>query len=158
MFLETVIKRLTLQCFEERLTFLGRSDAVLNGTSPIPPTGNILELLVESAVFQILGTDQTRPSAGIDEVTEFDFSGAAVLARPGRRHRKTGIARRVVVGVIRVVFTNVQRCELDGVDPGAVEDLGAALACVSKHQVVRLGADHVPRIAVRSCGDDEIGV
>ena len=47
--------------------------------------------------------------------------------------------------------------KLNGGDLDAIEDLSAALARMSEDQVVRLGADDVPRIGVWTTSAKEVG-
>lgn len=145
-----------MQSLKERLSFLGCPYSVRNSPLPIPPIRHILQLLIERAVLQILGAHDTRSSARIDEIVEFDLTRAAIFAGPGGRDWAARV--HVCDLLIHDFWLDFYWDEFKRVDFDAIEDLGALLPGVAEHEVVRFGADNVPGVAVWAGVDDEIGV
>lgn len=121
-----------------------------NCATPITPAGDILQVLVEGAVLQVFGADNTSTSAGIYQIIEFDGAGTSTSTGPGGGNRS---AKFGVTGVRALHGGKLDRVDLD-----AVKDLCTTLSSVSENQFIGFGSNDIPCVIVRPRRQDEVGV
>lgn len=119
----------------------------------VAPDGKVLQTSVELAILEVLGGGDTGSACSVHQILELDCARATILARPLRRNRTTGVGDLFAYGKL-----TLKVLEIDRVDLYAVECPGTALTCVIEHELVRLGSNHIPRIALRAVHRDKVGV
>lgn len=95
---------------------------------PVAVRGGIAETFTDDTILEVLGGDQTLTTGSIDEVVELDVTRASVLGFPVDGN---GAALDTIV-------------ELDALDTGVLEHLGAHLGGVVDEQFITFGTDDVP--------------
>ena len=141
------------ESLEERGALLRRTWCVNLCVLPVRPVSLVLQSLVELAVFQVLGRDDAVAPAGVDNIVEPDGATSAIcLAAP--RHQ-LGPPR---VGNLRVGREVVDRLKFDRVDLNTLIRACSRFLSVVEHQLVRLGPDHIPGVAVRAVGRQKVCV
>ena len=141
------------ESLEERGSLLRRTWCVNLCVLPVRPVSLVLQSLVELAVLQVLGRDDAVALAAVDDIIEPDGATSAIcLAAPRRR---LGPPR---VGNLRVGREVVDRLKFDRVDLDTLIRASSRFLSVVEHQLVRLGPDHIPGVAVRAVGRQKVCV
>ena len=141
------------ESLEERGTLLRRTGCVDLCVLPVRPVSLILQSLVELAVFQVLGRDDAVAPAAVDNTIEPDSATSAICFAASRR--RLGPPR---VSNLRVDREVVDRLEFDRVDLNALICACSRFLSVVEYQLVRLGSDHIPGVAVRAVGRQKVCV
>lgn len=146
----------TCQSLEKGRTLLVGARTVDTTALPVSPASHILEALVEGTVLHVLGTENALSATGIDKVLEGDFPGGTILLGPlcGNRAPKTRLIElRCFAG-----GRSSDRSKLNAIDLRSIEDLGTAATSMLEQQLIGLGANDIPSVAISSARSEEVGV
>ena len=149
---EKMENRRTSQGFKEWRVLTGWIFAIPSCPLKVGPIGNVFERGVVVTILQMLGVQNARTAAGVNDIIKTNHTASAVVfACVGRWEGSAGIEKLLGTFSCHIschISCPIRVSQFDGVDLDAIKGLRSKFRSMPKDQLVCLWSDHIPRIVV----------